>query len=93
MNSRYRAVPDSVAGSPCVIIYDGAKPILTIWDDRSAIEHAARFFATLTEQDEGELANLVQSIKTLGGSREQLLGAIQTYLQDKFDEVYKKEPK
>ena len=87
---KYRAVADSVAGSKCVIVYDGERPILTIWDDEKAIIQAAKFFSTLTEQDEGELANLVTSIRTLGGSYEQLLGAIQTYLHDKFDEVYKK---
>lgn len=90
---KYRVQPDSVAGQPCVVIYDGEKPLLTIWDDPQALQHAARFFSFLTEEDSGELANLVKSIRALGGSREQLLGAIQTYLQTKLDEVHKKERK
>lgn len=83
---KYRVQPDSVAGKPCVIVYDGDRPIVTIWDDEQALRLAARFFSELTEKDSGELANLVTSIKALGGSREQLLDAIKRYLQDKFDE-------
>jgi hypothetical protein len=79
MEGTYRIAEDSVAGSRCLVIYKGEKPIVTIWPDDEVIYRVQDYSWEMAQ----ELVNVAAAVKELGGSFAQLQGALVTYFKQK----------
>lgn len=79
---------DSVAGDRCLIIYTDDKPTISIWESALST-HRGRaqaidqlLGATITAQMQGDLPNLITTIRALGGGYEQICDAVNVYLDN-----------
>lgn len=78
---KYRVVQDGVGGQRCYIVYEGDKPLATIWEDQLFMEALSSRIADLT--DVHEIGDVVQTVKALGGTREQVKEAVERLFKEK----------
>lgn len=84
---RFRIVEDSVAGSRCFIVYEGQKPITTLWEEFLNYDTLRKHFADDIRlrgyTDLEDIGAIHDTVLQLGGSREQVRSAIEAWLKEK----------
>lgn len=79
--SDYRVVADTVGGAPCVIIYKGDIPLVSIWDDEQVLGIQRVMWENPALA--GEVADLVHTIRSLGGGFHELRSALAEYFKER----------
>lgn len=81
---RFRIVEDSVAGARCFIIYEGAKPFVTLWANELNYDTLRRTLGFNVElKDLEEIGAIHDTVIELGGSPTAVRTAIETWLKEK----------
>lgn len=80
--SNLRLVKDSVAGQKCIIIYDGAKPLYTLWEGEDVNAKLFELKLHLSGQAVKDLEALLETMKTFDLTIDQISQAAATFIVD-----------
>lgn len=81
---KFHIVEDSVAGARCFIVYEGNRPVITLWEESLNFDTLRRHLGSRVElKDLEDLGAIHDTVLGLGGDRNQVRGAIETWLKEK----------
>lgn len=81
---KFHITEDSVAGQRCFIVYAGDKPFMTLWEEGLNYDTLRRHLGSNVElADLQDIGAIHDTVKALGGSRDQVRDAIETWLKER----------